>query len=63
MREIELDILWEIDEDKEIELKIKDVVNVMFATMSPNGYTYAKPDYQIIYLMVEQILTMYLHII
>lgn len=31
--------------------EIKDIVNVMFATMSPNGYTYAKPDYQIIYLM------------
>lgn len=31
--------------------EIKAIVNVMFATMSSNGYTYAKPDYQIIYLM------------
>ena len=29
---------------------IKDIVNVMFATMS-GGYTYAKPDYKIRYLM------------
>ena len=26
MRDIELDILWEIDEDKDIEIKIKEVV-------------------------------------
>lgn len=30
--------------------QIKDITNVMFATMS-GGYTYAKPDYKIIYLM------------
>ena len=32
------------------ESLIKDITNVMFATMS-GGYTYAKPDYQIRYLM------------
>ncbi len=31
--------------------QIDTIVNVMFATMAPNGYTYAKPDYKIIYLM------------
>lgn len=32
------------------ESQIKDITNVMFATMS-GGYTYAKPDYKIMYLM------------
>ena len=32
------------------EDKIKDITNVMFATMN-GGYTYAKPDYRIRYLM------------
>lgn len=36
-----------LQEHKEL---IKDITNVMFATMS-GGYTYAKPDYNIIYLM------------
>ena len=34
----------------EHESLIKDIVNVMFATMS-GGYSYAKPDYKIRYLM------------
>jgi len=33
------------------ETQIRDIVNVMFATMGENGYTYAKPDYKICYLM------------
>ncbi len=31
--------------------QIKMIANVMFATMGTNGYTYAKPDYKICYLM------------
>lgn len=33
------------------EEQIKNITNVMFATMGTNGYTYAKPDYKICYLM------------
>ena len=33
------------------DTQIRDIVNVMFATMGENGYTYAKPDYKICYLM------------